>query len=361
MKHFYIHTPRPLFPSHDRLGEIQKMTCSTRSERPEPPVQSAKLSHFNPPGLEIDDGNDKRIDAENSFMVKPIEKEPAIREVDRPLRDGEKYYLPTDKAELSRLDHQHVVWTKALDGDLFKAPISEPKHVFDVGTGTGIWAVDFAKAFPDAQVLGIDLSEPRPPEVPPNCKFEERDFTGHWGYPQKFDLIHCRMIFSAPHNPQTLMQQAYSSLAPGGYLEYHEMYAMPMDVDGTLSGTILEQLFVDGIAGAARLGNHNMIALPRYKRWMVDAGFEDVVEIHRALPFNGWAKGSYKAVGEVMQGNIEAGLGSVYTGLLTRGLGWSPEKADEVIRKAREQVRDSRIHAYFPIFVVYGRKPLNAT
>ncbi|XXG98084.1 ribosomal RNA processing protein [Hypoxylon texense] len=266
-----------------------------------------------------------------------------------------KYFLPSDKelmnrkAELARLDYQHVVWTRALDGDLFKAPVEELKHVLDVGTGTGIWAAELAKAYPDTEVLGTDLGKPTPPGVPPNCKFEEKDFTDQWAFAHEFDLVHCRLLFSAKHDPRQLLQQAYDSLAPGGYLELQEMYGFPMDVDGTLSGTVLERFFFSGVVGLMRLGNASLLSLPLYKQWMAEIGFEDVVELHRALPINGWAKGAYKAVGELMLKNIEAGLGGVFTRTFTNGLGWSPEEAADMVQRASDQIGDKSIHAYFPM------------
>lgn len=30
-------------------------------------------------------------------------------------------------------------------GALYRAPINEPRRVLDIGTGTGIWAIDFAE------------------------------------------------------------------------------------------------------------------------------------------------------------------------------------------------------------------------
>jgi methylase of polypeptide subunit release factors len=47
-----------------------------------------------------------------------------------------------------------------LGGKLFKAPIPKEKQlhrVLDVGTGTGIWAIDFADEHPESEV-GFPLS-----------------------------------------------------------------------------------------------------------------------------------------------------------------------------------------------------------
>jgi ubiquinone/menaquinone biosynthesis C-methylase UbiE len=39
----------------------------------------------------------------------------------------------------------HHVFNLALDGKLVFAPIKNPQRVLDAGTGTGIWAIDFAE------------------------------------------------------------------------------------------------------------------------------------------------------------------------------------------------------------------------
>jgi ribosomal protein L11 methylase PrmA len=32
-----------------------------------------------------------------------------------------------------------------LKGELLRAPVKSPKRVLDLGTGTGIWAIDYAE------------------------------------------------------------------------------------------------------------------------------------------------------------------------------------------------------------------------
>jgi methylase of polypeptide subunit release factors len=63
-------------------------------------------------------------------------------------------------------DLQHNMTIMMLDNRLGLAPPNEPgvnvKRVLDVGTGTGIWAIDYADEHPDTQVVGVDLSPIQP-------------------------------------------------------------------------------------------------------------------------------------------------------------------------------------------------------
>lgn len=67
---------------------------------------------------------------------------------------------------LLKPDLQHHLFILTLDGRLGLAPPNDPdskvKRVLDVGTGTGIWAVDFGDEHPEAQVIGVDLSPIQP-------------------------------------------------------------------------------------------------------------------------------------------------------------------------------------------------------
>lgn len=43
--------------------------------------------------------------------------------------------------------------------------------------------------------------------------------------------------------------------------------------------------------------------------------------------------------------------------LLTRGLDWKKEEVDIFVAKVTSDLRDKKIHAYFPMPVTFGRKP----
>ena len=64
-----------------------------------------------------------------------------------------------------------------------------------------------------------------------------------------------------------------------------------------------------------------------------------------------------KMLGQWNQVNILQGLEGFCLALLTRGLGWKKEEVDIFVARVSNDFRDRRIHAYFPMPVVYGRRP----
>lgn len=53
--------------------------------------------------------------------------------------------MPNDEKEQDRLDLYHHIFLSLKGGALYAAPLDNPQKVLDVGTGTGIWAIDFAE------------------------------------------------------------------------------------------------------------------------------------------------------------------------------------------------------------------------
>lgn len=56
-----------------------------------------------------------------------------------------------------RIDFHHEILLQLLDGELHLAPLRMPGRILDIGTRSGIWAIDMADKHPSAEVIGMDL------------------------------------------------------------------------------------------------------------------------------------------------------------------------------------------------------------
>ncbi|KAF9769629.1 hypothetical protein IL306_012930 [Fusarium sp. DS 682] len=91
---------------------------------------------------------------------------------------------------VERNDLQHCKFTMLMGNELHLAPISDhPQKILDLGTGSGIWAIDMAEQYPSAKVIGVDTTP-----VQPNIDDVEDDWL--WGE-GTFDLIHGRELIMA--------------------------------------------------------------------------------------------------------------------------------------------------------------------
>lgn len=129
----------------------------------------------------------------------------------------------------------HALHTVVKDDKLFFAPITNPKRILDIGTGTGLWAVQVGDEHPDAQVLGNDLSPIQPRWVPPNVIFEVDDVEAEWPDGRApFDLVHARYMAGSIKDWPGLLRNCYDSLKPGGWVECSDWDLLPYATDGSV-------------------------------------------------------------------------------------------------------------------------------
>jgi SAM-dependent methyltransferase len=99
------------------------------------------------------------------------------------------------------------------------AAVPPPRRVLDVGTGTGLVAFAIAARFPEADIVGVDLSEDMvaearrktPPELAGRIRFDQADAARLPFADESFDLV-------ALGNMIPFFDELARVLAPGGTL-----------------------------------------------------------------------------------------------------------------------------------------------
>ena len=134
------------------------------------------------------------------------------------------------------MELQYHALRLAFGDKLFFAPLDDnPSHILDIGTGTGIWAIDVAKYLPNTQVVGTDLSPIQSKLVPPSVRFVVEDADQPWTFPvNHFDLVHARIMNAFLQDWDHYMEQSFRHLKPGGWVECHELSVGVQSDDGTL-------------------------------------------------------------------------------------------------------------------------------
>ena len=202
-----------------------------------------------------------------------------------------RYAFPNDEEELNRMDLENHLFFMLLGEKLHHAPLKSPQRILDLGTGTGIWAIEIADQYPSAAVVGTDLSPVQPTMVPPNLKFEIDDFEQEWTFQKdSFDFIHWRLLLASVSDYPKLFRQAFQHMKPGGYMEIHEVDPGQCCDDGTVtedsSSVRWSQLFYEGCKKAGR----PIPPIGSYKVMMESAGFVDIKEQILKRPSNTWPK-----------------------------------------------------------------------
>ncbi|KAF4773604.1 hypothetical protein HER10_EVM0002323 [Colletotrichum scovillei] len=278
-------------------------------------------------------------------------------------KDG-KYLMPNDDRENKRLDIQHNMFILTFDNQLGRAPVNAKDtsikvgRVLDVGTGTGIWAMDFADEHPESEVLGVDLSPIQSTFVPQNVKFEIDDIEEPWTFSQPFDYIHSRLMTSSIGNWQEYIQKCFDNLNPNGYLELNEVDLYCKSDDGTLAHDAALNRFSKLWGEAAVMFGHAFQDNTTLKDLMADAGFVDInVKVFK-WPSNPWPRDrKHKELGYWNLDNSVAGLEGFMLGALTRAHNWTKEEVTVFAMEVRNEMKNPRIHSYQTFWSVYGRKP----
>lgn len=301
---------------------------------------------------------------------------------------------PTGHEESRRLDIQHDLFVISQNGALILSDFppdhgppdtgTAPLRVLDLGTGNGIWAIEFAKLHPTAEVIGVDLAVPHRQldDIPENVHFVVQDITQAWPSHQEsataaaFDLIHGRQILLNLPNPAVVLQHSWDALRPGGMIEFCE-YWQPMiselacEHDGTPGQPLplLIEWHQKTVEAAAALGCDSSYAA-KLPQGLENAGFEDVKVVDRKIPIGGWnpdgdtpQDNRMAQMDAVLLQMIRFGAPGLTKNIMVKGLEWSVDQANRYAERVVQETQRTDLgvdRIYARLRTVLARKPTNA-
>ncbi|KAL2670037.1 hypothetical protein Neosp_014917 [[Neocosmospora] mangrovei] len=269
---------------------------------------------------------------------------------------------PNDEHHNESMDINHHLLSLSLNGKLHLAPLKKDiQKVIDIGTGTGIWAIDFADQYPSAEVIGTDISPIQPTWIPANLKFEIEDCTQEWTFsPESFDYVHMRYLYGSISDWSALFKEAFRVCKPGGWVESYEASPHMESDDGSVTKTCAinewGKFFIEG--GKKLNRTFEILDKDLQKKGMEEAGFVDIQVWDFKAPIGGWAEDPrLKDIGQFAQAALEQDYEGYVLFMANMVLGWSKQEVSTYCAQLRREIRSGKFHPFYRQRVVYGRKP----
>ena len=164
------------------------------------------------------------------------------------------------------------------------------------------------------------------------------------------------------HDPADVFRKAFENIRPGGVFEVQDLSLQTAD-DDSMDGTALSELQTS-LGEALRLRGNHVDVVTRYKEMMLSAGFEHVTETRYRWPSNpDWADEAVNSAGGETYGSREKELGELFlqqveeadllehttARLFAETLRWDQARTEELLDRAKAEMRDPRIRAYTPV------------
>ncbi|KAI8308345.1 Secondary metabolism regulator LAE1 [Colletotrichum sp. SAR11_240] len=271
-----------------------------------------------------------------------------------------RYLLPNDDLEQEREDMKHALILHLCDGELHNAPLKNPQKILDIGTGTGIWAMDMGDEYPEAEVTGIDLSPIQPIFVPPNVHFVVDDAEADWTWDDNsLDYVHIRNMGPALKDWDRLLEQAYKALKPGGWVEVQDIVFKFACDDGSTTPEYTPKKTMDYLAEALERFGVDVNIAEKLGEKVDAAGFVNTIHDMKKVPVGTWPKDPHmRQIGNYARAVNYDSLGAVTNIPFTKGLGWTTLEVEVWLVQVRKDLMNNFFHTYHHYHSYSGQKPL---
>ncbi|KAG2418584.1 hypothetical protein HFD88_001685 [Aspergillus terreus] len=269
------------------------------------------------------------------------------------------YMLPCDEEEQDRLDFLHTVFMAALSPPgLIHVPHPPNGRFLDLGCGTGLWAIEVAKAYPKAFVVGADISAIQPGLHPSNCLFVTPfDFELPWLLGEhEWDVINLRMGCGSVVNWPMLYQRIFSHLRIGGWFQQLEINFEPCYSSQSPEETPLK-LWYELLKMATEQSKRNIEhSATQTQKLLREAGFSEISHEQVMLPLNQWSPNICRRVSRRYKTAFFDGIEPLCLAPFSRVFGWSHVKIQPLITAAKREVLDQDRHVYHTLNLYRARK-----
>ncbi|ATZ49708.1 Bclae1 [Botrytis cinerea B05.10] len=282
-----------------------------------------------------------------------------------------KYMFPCDEDEKDRMDIFHKFFEVAMGGVLHSRNTTftnnyDGPRILDLGTGTGIWAIDMADKYGSdmgtGEVLGLDLARIQPPTIPENLQFLQRDIESPWWglEVESWDMVHIRMLSGSINSWPALYQKVRRYLKPQvGRFEQVEIDFTPRSDFGDIPADSALATWARNLFEATRRNFRPLAYNTEIRAMLQKEEFLDIQEEVIRIPLNPWPDDPQeKDVARWYNLALTQGLEAMTLGPMHRIYGWTKDDVTRLITEVRRDICNRKIRAYNNLHVWTARAPV---
>ncbi len=219
--------------------------------------------------------------------------------------------------------------------------------ILDVGTGTGIWPVEMARLFPQAHIVGVDISAASLEYTSSSSStFCLADVLKGLPFPDRqFDYIHQRLLVAAlpaTHWP-AVIQELIRVSRPGGWIELLEI-GVTIQHAGPETTRLLNWM-----GERSRERGFDMGLLSRLGEMLAQGGLEAIERHDIPVPLGEWAG----HVGSMLKANVLSAFDALKGAYCTQA-NLPLEQFEAMVNRVAQEWEKN--HASYVFHAAYGRR-----